>query len=194
MSKGFRYGRFLLLAYSAAVQGAEPTPAYKSAVEEAVRLDKRERWSEAGDAYLRALRLQPDARDGEAIALRAIQMHSSFHDLGCFWKNPNARGRDPIAIDGQLAKLFGAYDAYLTFFPSSKMAATIRYWKASHLEECNHFPEAAHLYREVYEDSPDPELARYARVGYRRVNEDPKKPAGGRGLGLGPERKKAGER
>jgi len=192
MSTGLRYGWCLLLAYSAVAQGAEPTRTYQSAVAEAVRLEKSERWSEAGDAYLRALRLRPDAQGAEAIAIRAIQMHSSFNDLGCFWKPPVGPGRDPKPIDGQLAKLFGAYDAYLTFFPSAKMAATFRYWKASHLEECNHFREAAQLYRQVSEHSPDPELAAYAREGYRRVGEDTGKPTGERYSGS--DRKKAGDR
>jgi hypothetical protein len=189
MSNGVRHGWFLLFVYSTVVHGAEPAPTYESTVAEAVRLDKLELWSEAGDAYLRALRLRPDARDAETIALKAIQTHSSFNDLGCVWKKVDA-GRDPIVIDGQLAKLFGAYDAYLTFFPSSKTAATVRYWKASHLEDCNHFHEAADLYRQVYERSPDRELAGYARAGYRRVTEDAGKPGDVRGHS--PERKKAG--
>src|SRR3569623_940383 len=181
MSPSFRFGWLLLLAWPAVVCGAQPAPTYQSVVAEAVRLDKLEHWSEAGEAYLRALRLRPDAPDAESIALRAIQMHSSFHDLGCFWKEPVGASRDPRAIEGQLAKLVGAYDAYLTFFPSSQMSATVRYWKAHHLEDCNQARDAAELYRQVYEGSADPKLAGYARAGYRRVNGDNGKPAGERG-------------
>ena len=169
MRTALKYGWLLVIAAAAVAYGAEPSAVYQSVVADAQRLEKLGKWSASGDAYLHALRLRPPDREAEAIGLRAIQMHSSFHDLGCFWKRPNNPGVDPIPIDGQLAKLFGAYDAYLTLFPTLPNASKIRYQKASRLEECNHFREAADLYRQVYEGSPDGELAGFARAAYRRV-------------------------
>jgi hypothetical protein len=117
------------------------------------------------------------------MAIKAIQMHSSFHDMGCFWKHAGKTDKGPVPVDGQLAKLFEAYDVFLTLFPSSTMVATIRYRKASDLEACNHFREAAELYRQVYEGNPDRELVRYARAGYRRAHRREGKTSGARDHG-----------
>jgi hypothetical protein len=142
---------------------------YQAAVDSAERLRKDERWREAGDAFLRALRLRPSSGDGESIALNAIEMHSNFHDLQC-WPEPNELREQPIA--GQLARLFVAYDAYLDLFPTTEAGAKIRYRKASQLESCNHFREAAQLYKDVGTRDPGLELAPYANEAYRRCTDD----------------------
>jgi hypothetical protein len=177
MNKCLQVGSVLgvMFALSAEASGVEPTAAYQAQIADAARLESLAQWSASGDAYMSALRLQPDAPDGEAVAMKAVEMHSSFNDLGCFWKRIDKPGNGPVPIEGQLAKLFAAYDLYLNLFPSAKMAPKIRYRKASHLEECRYFSEAADLYRQVYEGSPDRELARYARAGYRRVRMDGKR-------------------
>jgi hypothetical protein len=138
---------------------------YQAAVDSAERLRKDERWREAGDAFLRALRLRPRSADAESIALNAIEMHSNFHDLQCS-AEPNQLREQPIT--GQLARLFVAYDAYLDLFPKTEVGAKIRYRKASQLESCKHFREAAELYKEVGLHYPELELAPYANEAYRR--------------------------
>ena len=172
-----RWVLVLLLSISAVARAAVPT--YETLVADGKRLEKLERWSASGDAYLHAVYLRPNAPDAERLTLRAIKMHSSFNNLGCFG-NKAGKGTDPIPIEGQLAKLLDAYSMYLALFSSSKMALTIRFRKAFALEGCNHFPEAADLYQQVYERTQDRELAGYARAGYRRVHRIDESPPGER--------------
>ncbi len=141
---------------------------YQAALDSAERLRKDERWREAGDVFLRALRLRPHSADAEAIALNAIKMHSNFDDLQC-WPEPNKLREQPI--EGQLARLFVAYDVYLDLFPETEAGTKIRYRKASQLESCNHFREAAQLYKEVGTRHPNLELASYANEAYRRCTD-----------------------